>query len=114
MSSTAEIRQVGAAGLLDKMIKRDEIDRYYRNGRDFIDDDAIRAEIRDNAKPDKSRVRDIIQKSLAIETLSGPEVAALLAVDDPDLIAEMADAGWKVKHKVYDNRVVTFAPMYIS
>ena len=114
MNPATEIRQVGAAGLLDKMIKRDEIDRYCKNGHDFIDDDAIRAELRDNAAPDKQRVRDIIQKSLAIETLSGPEVAALLAVDDPDLIAEMADAGWKVKHKVYDNRVVTFAPMYIS
>ena len=100
-----------AQALLDRMIKRDEIDRYYQNGRDFIDDDAIRAEIRENAKPDKARVRDIIQKSLAIETLSGPEVAALLAVEDPDLLAEMADAAWKVKHKVYDNRVVTFEYM---
>lgn len=100
--------------LLAKMIKRDEIDRYCRNGRDFIDDDAIKAEIKANAKPEKQRVRDIIQKSLAIQTLSGPEVAALLAVDDPELLAEMAEAAWTVKHKVYDNRVVTFAPMYIS
>lgn len=100
--------------LLEKMIKRDEIDRYYQNGRDFINDEAIHAEIRDNAKPDKQRVRDIIQKSLAIETLSGPEVATLLAVDDPELINEMAAAAWDIKHKVYDNRVVTFAPMYIS
>ena len=99
---------------LDKLIKRDEIDRYYQNGRDFIDDDAIRAEIADNAKVDPKRIRDIIQKSLAIQTLSGPEVAALLAVEDPELLAEMADAAWTVKHKVYDNRVVTFAPMYIS
>lgn len=100
--------------LLDKMIKRDEIDRYYQNGRDFIDDDAIRAELKANSAPDKQRVRDIIQKSLAIQTLSGPEVATLLAVEDPELIAEMADAAWAIKHKVYDNRVVTFAPMYIS
>lgn len=100
--------------LVDKMIKRDEIDRYYQNGRDFIDDDAIRAEIRENSKPEKGRVRDIIQKSLAIQTLSGEEVAALLSVDDPELLAEMAEAAWTIKHKVYDNRVVTFAPMYIS
>ncbi len=100
--------------LVDKMIKRDEIDRYYQNGRDFINDEAIKAEIKDNSAPDKARIRDIIQKSLAIETLSGPEVAALLAIDDPELIAEMAQAAWDIKHKVYDNRVVTFAPMYIS
>ena len=114
MPDSANVKQIGSAGLLDKMIKRDEIDRYYQNGRDFIDDDAIRAELKANANPDKKRVRDIIQKSLDIQTLSGDEVATLLAVEDPELIAEMADAGWKIKHKVYDNRVVTFAPMYIS
>lgn len=114
MQDSANVKQIGSAGLLDKMIKRDEIDRYYQNGRDFIDDDAIRAELKANANPDKKRVRDIIQKSLDIQTLSGDEVATLLAVEDPELIAEMADAGWKIKHKVYDNRVVTFAPMYIS
>lgn len=100
--------------LLEKMIKRDEIDRYYQNGRDFINDEAIHEEISANSKPDKQRVRDIIQKSLAIQTLSGDEVAALLAVNDPELIDEMAAAAWEIKHKVYDNRVVTFAPMYIS
>lgn len=100
--------------LLEKMIKRDEIDRYYQNGRDFINDEAIHEEISANSKPDKQRVRDIIQKALAIQTLSGDEVAALLAVDDPELIDEMAAAAWEIKHKVYDNRVVTFAPMYIS
>ena len=41
MNPATEIRQVGAAGLLDKMIKRDEIDRYCKNGHDFIDDDAV-------------------------------------------------------------------------
>lgn len=100
--------------LVDKMIKRDEIDRYYQNGRDFINDEAIKEEISANSKPEKAYIRDIIQKSLAIQTLSGNEVAALLAVDDPELLAEMADAAWTIKHKVYDNRVVTFAPMYIS
>lgn len=114
MADNVGITQIGSAGLLDKMIKRDEIDRYYQNGRDFIDDDAIQAELKANSKPDKQFIRDIIQKSLAIKTLDGKEVAALLAVDDPELISEMADAAWTIKHKVYDNRVVTFAPMYIS
>ena len=98
----------------ETIIKRDEIDRYCDGGRDFIRDDEIRAELAANARPDAARVRDILQKSLAIQTLSGPEVAALLAVDDPELLAEMAQAAWDVKHKVYDNRIVTFAPMYIS
>ncbi|MGI6494741.1 MAG: [FeFe] hydrogenase H-cluster radical SAM maturase HydG [Kiritimatiellia bacterium] len=98
---------------LDKTIRRDEITRYYRDGRDFIDDSAISAQLA-AAQPDPARVRDILAKSLAIETLSGDETATLLAVDDPGLLAEMADAAGRIKHKVYDNRIVTFAPMYIS
>ena len=98
----------------ETVVKRDEIDRYLRSdGRDFIDDEALRAELAANSKPDAARVRVVLAKSLSLQTLSGAEVATLLAVDDPELLAEMAQTAWDVKHKVYDNRIVTFAPMYI-
>jgi len=34
--------------------------------------------------------------------------------DDPELLAEMGEAGLKNKKFVYDNRIVTFAPLYMS
>lgn len=98
----------------DEIIKYDEITRYYNNGRDFIDDDLIEKQLDDAKNPDPVRVREILAKSLEIETLLPEETATLLHVSDPELRKEMEEAANKIKHKVYDNRIVTFAPMYIS
>ncbi|MDT8390677.1 MAG: [FeFe] hydrogenase H-cluster radical SAM maturase HydG [Lentisphaeria bacterium] len=96
------------------IIKDDQIRRYMDGDKDFIDDDKIHQELIDRVDPDPSRVRDILAKSLEIETLDLAETATLLHVTDPDLRAEMEAAASEVKHKVYDNRIVTFAPLYMS
>ena len=112
-SMTAD-RPVSARDFRDRTIIRDEIDRYLTNGRDFIDEGKIEQDLQQTAQPDPVRVRDILAKSLAIETLLPAETAVLLNVTDPELRREMEVAALTIKHKVYDNRIVTFAPMYIS
>ena len=97
-----------------RKIRPDEINRYMKGGRDFIDDAAINATLAANRNPDPQWIREIIAKALAIETLTLDEAAALIHVDDPDLVAEMEQAAAAIKRKVYDNRIVTFAPMYLS
>lgn len=97
---------------MDSVIKKDEIKKYMENGRDFINDEEIWEKLRENQNPDPSRIREILQKSLSIETLTPDETAALLNVKDPELWQEMFDVAGKVKKKVYDNRIVTFAPLY--
>ncbi|MGM0441022.1 MAG: [FeFe] hydrogenase H-cluster radical SAM maturase HydG [Elusimicrobiota bacterium] len=82
--------------------------------RNFIDGDLIRSKLAKNKNPDPSRIRDIIKKSLALESLSPSQTAALINVNDPRLLEEMKEAALKIKKKVYDNRIVTFAPLYIS
>jgi len=98
----------------EQVIKQDEIDKYLINGKDFIDEQEILSHLEANKNPDKQRIRDIMQKSLAIERLNPDEVAALLAVDDEDLLQEMYETALEVKRKVYDNRIVFFAPLYCS
>lgn len=95
-------------------IRQDQIDRYLDNGKDFIPDDQIEQMLIANRNPDPIRIREILAKSRAIETLLPEETAALLNVTDPALLEEMASCAWDVKHQVYDNRVVTFAPLYMS
>ncbi len=97
-----------------RKIRPDEIRRYMQGDRDFIDDVAINATLAANRHPDTIWIREIIAKALAIETLTLDEAAALIHVDDPDLVAEMEAAAAAIKHKVYDNRIVTFAPIYLS
>ncbi len=104
----------GFAEYKNLKIKQDEIDKYLKNGIDFIDDAKLEALLVAHHDTSAVRVREIIAKSLTIATLSHEETATLMAVTDPDLIAEMEVAAGQIKKKVYDNRIVTFAPLYLS
>jgi 2-iminoacetate synthase len=61
-----------------------------------------------------ARVRDVLQKAEQAEGLSSAEAAVLLQVDDPDLIEEALAAAGRVKRAVYGERLVFFAPLYLS
>ena len=97
-----------------RKIRTSQIQKYMRGGCDFIDDDAIFATLAANRTPDAVRIREIIAKALSIETLTLDEAAMLIHVCDPDLVAEMEAAAGEIKRRVYDNRIVTFAPLYLS
>ncbi len=99
---------------ISQRIKQEQIDKYLVDGQDFIDEDRIEKQLAQNRVPDAKRVRDIIAKAEAIESLSPDETAALLHVNDPELVEEMEQAAGRIKKKVYDNRIVTFAPLYLS
>ena len=87
---------------------------YLKDGKDFIDDAALKAALAAPA-PSADRVRGILARSLAVsEALPPEDAAALLAVEDPALLEEIFQAARDVKRKVYDNRVITFAPLYAS
>jgi 2-iminoacetate synthase len=91
-----------------------QIDRYLTGGGDFIDDDHLHAVLQAARPPSWTRLEEILAKSLAVETLSPEETAELISVTDPAMRARMRETGAAVKKKVYDNRIVTFAPLYLS
>lgn len=96
-------------------IKEGEITKYLGSGgRDFIPDGEIEEKLRLHENPDSGRIREIFAKALSIETLTPDETAALIHVKDEDLLAQMRETALKIKKKVYDNRIVTFAPLYIG
>ena len=98
----------------EKVIKQDEVARYYYGGRDFIDDAALNLALESQRNPAPEKIRAIIRKALRIETLLPEEAAALINVAGPALWEEIFAAARQIKKKVYDNRVVTFAPLYCS
>lgn len=98
----------------DNRIIQEQIEKYTTNGKDFIDQEKIINEIKTNTDTDIKKVKDILEKSLSINTLSPAETATLLNVTDPDTLSLMKETALKVKQKVYDNRIVTFAPLYLS
>jgi len=84
-----------------------------KSGQPFIDT----AELWDLLKrraPDKEELRDILAHSLAKKRLTLQQVAALLSVTQPEFIDEIKATASELKQKVYGNRIVLFAPLYIG
>jgi len=79
----------------------------------FIDPDEI-WDLINNIKPDKARIREVIAKSLDKQRLTLEETAVLVNADDPEIIEEIKAGARALKEKVYGNRIVLFAPLYIG
>ncbi|MDF1558714.1 MAG: [FeFe] hydrogenase H-cluster radical SAM maturase HydG [Bacteroidales bacterium] len=78
----------------------------------FIDPKEIWS-ILESSKADKIRVRELIAKSLSRERLTMAETAVLLNAEG-ELVDEIKAGARELKKKVYGNRIVLFAPLYIG
>lgn len=79
----------------------------------FIDPDEI-WDLINNSVPTPERVREIIARSLNKQRLTLEETAVLVNTTDPDLIDEIKAGARELKEKVYGNRIVLFAPLYVG
>ena len=79
----------------------------------FIDPEEIWDFI-NNAKPDKEHIREIIQKSLDKQRLTLEETAVLISATDLEQIEEIKEGARELKKRVYGNRIVLFAPLYVG
>ena len=67
-----------------------------------------------NTVATKERVRDVIARSLDKNRLTLEETAVLINAADPELIEEIKQGARILKEKVYGQRIVLFAPLYIG
>ena len=79
-----------------------------------IDAGQIHASLDRHAVPTPSAVREILGRARELKGLGDNDVAVLLACDDPDLDREIFAAASAVKTAIYGNRLVLFAPLYIT
>ena len=84
-----------------------------KNAIDFINDEKFHRLLHESVE-ERSRIREILQKSASKEALSLEETAALLAVTSPEGIEELYEAAKNLKRAIYGNRIVLFAPLYIG
>ncbi|MFO7659640.1 MAG: [FeFe] hydrogenase H-cluster radical SAM maturase HydG [Candidatus Cloacimonadaceae bacterium] len=80
----------------------------------FIPDAEIQKHLETQKTPDNIRIRDIINKSLDKQRLNPDETAALLNVFDPELRQMILDGAKTLKERIYGNRIVLFAPLYVG
>lgn len=83
---------------------------------EFISDSEIRetmeyaAQNRDN----RTLIKEILEKARCHKGITHREAAVLLECNQPDLVEEMFALAREIKHRFYGNRIVMFAPLYLS
>ena len=83
---------------------------------DFINDDEIRDTLAyaDAHKADVELIDQIIEKAKLRKGLNHREASVLLACELPDKLAEVYALAEQIKLDFYGNRIVIFAPLYLS
>ena len=84
----------------------------------FIDREYIE-KLLEEAKSASDTVADAavsaaLDKAERFEGLNHREIAALLVSEKPEHLARIFDAAGKIKRRIYGNRIVIFAPLYVS
>lgn len=65
-------------------------------------------------KNDTALIRSLIEKARACKGLTHREAAVLLECEQPDLLEEIFALAKEIKQRFYGNRIVMFAPLYLS
>ena len=67
-----------------------------------------------NHKDNRTFIEQLIEKAALCKGLTHREAATLLECDQPDLIERIFHLAKEIKQKFYGNRIVMFAPLYLS
>ncbi|MDR3710821.1 MAG: [FeFe] hydrogenase H-cluster radical SAM maturase HydG [Capsulimonadaceae bacterium] len=79
---------------------------------DFINDDLLHGLL--DVKPTQERFQEVIDKSMAKQALTVEECAVLINASAPEQIEQIKEAARELKRRVYGNRIVLFAPLYVG
>lgn len=80
----------------------------------WIDDAQITSLLGAATNPGPAGVRRILEKAVLAQGLDLPEVATLLMVENDEMLTEVFAAALTVKQRIYGDRIVLFAPLYVS
>ena len=83
---------------------------------DFIDDEEIKETLKyaDENKDNLKLVDEILEKAKLRKGLSHRDASVLLACDNEEKVKEMYELAGQIKKDFYGNRIVMFAPLYLS
>jgi len=83
---------------------------------EFICDEEIKNTLEDSAlhKNDKALIEKILEKAAKYEGLDFKEAMVLLECEDPETVNRMFALAKEIKEHFYGNRIVMFAPLYLS
>mgnify|MGYP001150987518 CR=1 FL=1 len=87
-----------------------------KHAEEFICDEEIRATLAyaKEHKNDAAELEKILQQAETYKGLDYRQVAVLLECDDPQWVTRIHELAAKIKQHIYGNRIVMFAPLYLS
>jgi 2-iminoacetate synthase len=80
----------------------------------FIDEQSLGRLIIQNGNPDSQTVAQILSKAAEKKGLGTNEIAVLVNLKDQALIQELFQTAAQIKQEIYGERLVFFAPLYVS
>lgn len=83
---------------------------------EFISDEEIKSSMefaRANSA-DRELIESVLEKARAFKGITHREAALLLESNDPDVTERIYALANEIKHRFYGNRIVMFAPLYLS
>ncbi|MEK7576033.1 MAG: [FeFe] hydrogenase H-cluster radical SAM maturase HydG [Patescibacteria group bacterium] len=84
------------------------------NIKDVIDEQKIFNILEKTQKPTPRQILKILKKALKKKGLNLKEVGYLLHTEKPELIEQMFATSGRIKNEIYGERLVFFAPLYLS
>ena len=87
-----------------------------RQAEEFINHEEILASIQyaQENKNNRKLIEGLLEKAEDLKGLSHREALVLLECEEPDLADRMFQLAREIKRKFYGNRIVMFAPLYLS
>ena len=80
----------------------------------FINENKLHSILNKTSVSSSREVSDVLKKGRELKGLVPKEAAVLINVSDKELISEIFDTAYYIKNAVYGNRLVFFAPLYLS
>jgi len=84
------------------------------NAPNFIKEEEINNLINNYQPHSSKQIQEILAKAKELKGLSDEDIAYLLNIQDKELLDELFHTALWIKEEIYGNRLVLFAPLYIS
>ena len=84
------------------------------NAADLVNETIILEELKYARDADEGMVREVLAKARELKGLNPRETAVLLNAKSPEMLERIFTAAQEAKETIYGNRLVLFAPLYIS
>lgn len=80
----------------------------------FIDHEYIEKLLEEAKGASKEDIQEVLNKAEKKKGLSHKDIAILLQIEDEEQLKEMYKIAGDIKKSIYGNRIVVFAPLYVS